>query len=108
MHSVGGNVGKWLNGIALALLLWIAGLPAVAWAQSRLPASDEPGRIERRFPSPAEALKDPYAPEYSPPLERGACCLPVIVKEKPENEPPQPDIILLPPEPKPTEGESKQ
>lgn len=42
-----------------------------ALAQSRLPASDEPGRIERRFPSPADALKDPYAPDYLPPVTPG-------------------------------------
>lgn len=99
-----GIVGKRLNQIALALLVGIAGMPAIALAQSRLPASDEPGRIERRFPSPAEALKDPHAPEYTPPAERHACCLPVLTDKKPGNETQQPDIILLPPE---KEGEKK-
>lgn len=103
MRVNGGMTGRRVAGIALALLLGLPGVPAFA-QQSRLPASDEPGRIERRFPSPAEALKDPHAPEYTPPVERHACCLPVLMDKKPGNETQQPDIILLPPE---KEGEKK-
>ncbi|WP_156612656.1 hypothetical protein [Paramagnetospirillum marisnigri] len=93
--------------ILLAALLCAFAFGSISQAiaqQNRLPASDDPGRIERRFPSPADALKDPYAPTYIDPVIKGNCCLPFVLEKKPGEEAQQPDIILLPPS---SEGEKK-
>ncbi len=74
--------------ILLAVLLCAFAFGSISQAiaqQNRLPASDDPGRIERRFPSPADALKDPYAPNLAQP-NQSACCLPFVLEKKPGEE----------------------
>jgi hypothetical protein len=97
------NVRKVILLAALLCAFAFGGISQAIAQQNRLPASDDPGRIERRFPSPADALKDPYAPNLVQP-NQSACCLPFVLDKKTGEAAQQPDIILLPPS---SEGEKK-
>jgi hypothetical protein len=81
MQSGKGMVGKRPHWVALAFLVGLTGLPAASFAQSRLPASDEPGRIERRFPAPADMLRGETPTNMSSPPGSGNHPAPGIRKE---------------------------
>lgn len=54
----------------VAALLLVVAAPS-AWSQTNLPAGDHPGRIEKRFESPRQALSviEATIPESRPPQE---------------------------------------
>lgn len=66
MFPIGGKVA---TSVMTAILLAVAA-PS-AWSQSNLPAGDHPGRIEKRFEQPRQALSvvEPTIPESRPPQE---------------------------------------
>jgi len=61
--------GKVATSVMTAILLAVV-VPS-AWSQSPLPAGDHPGRIEKRFEQPRQALSviEPTIPEARPPKE---------------------------------------
>lgn len=82
----------------LTVVACLAGFQSQAWAQqNRLPASDEPGRIERRFPSPADMLRGETPTDMSTPPGSGNHPVPTVRKDNtPQIIQDGNDIILLP------------
>ncbi|WP_152426899.1 hypothetical protein [Paramagnetospirillum caucaseum] len=92
------------RGIAGKVRLLVAAVSVVslgaipdALAQNRLPASDDPGRIERRFPSPADMLRGETPTDMSTPPGSGNHPAPNVRKDNtPQIIQDGNDIILLP------------
>lgn len=81
MGRIRGGLCNPLRRIALIGLACSAAYSPVS-AQTRLPASVEPGRIERRFPSPSAILRgdDPVGLSDLSHYEPHLCCLPPVVQ----------------------------
>lgn len=75
-----GIAGKVRLLVAAVCVVLLGAIPD-AWAQNRLPASDDPGRIERRFPSPADMLRGETPTDMSTPPGSGNHPAPNVRKD---------------------------